>query len=342
MVSRAPACSAEAAEAKEAGNRAFSAQRYEEAYQHFSEAILRDPRSALLRSNRSGALACLGRHPEALADADLCVSLQPDWWKGYTRRGHAQFQLERYADSEASYLQALQLNPQEKAIIVGLEKARQMLRQGGLTHQPSLDPSPGLRSAAADAPGAPELVSLYGADAPAVAGLSAVEGQFKRLNADEIRARLEKGVGQLSDQALDNELREAGVAVPASATRVDKVHLYLEIARRAAAAQAAPETTKQLAPSKGDRLIEQRKKWLGEWQAWDNERLIKELRRLGVDGEGLSRGDLIDVLLKEKSDRFSRQGCTHRNMQACGLAAVALTVLGTFGAMALVIIGGDM
>ena len=42
---------------KEAGNKAFSAGNFEEAYERFTEAVRLDSGSALLRSNRAGALA---------------------------------------------------------------------------------------------------------------------------------------------------------------------------------------------------------------------------------------------------------------------------------------------
>jgi len=63
--------------------------------------------------------------------------------------------------------------------------------------------------------------------------------------------------------------------------------------------------------------------------------MVQELRRLGVDGTGLSKADLIDVLLQEKTDRYARSGCTSGRMQAAGLATAALAILGTFGGMAI-------
>ena len=46
-----------------------------------------------LFSNRSGALAALGRYAEALADADQLadqtIALDPTWAKGYSRKGAA-------------------------------------------------------------------------------------------------------------------------------------------------------------------------------------------------------------------------------------------------------------
>eukprot|EP00434_Breviolum_minutum_P040031 symbB.v1.2.035563.t1/scaffold4822.1/size34315/1 len=97
----APTCNALASPAKDAGNSSFAAGRYQEAYDYYSQAIQADPDSALLRSNRSGALAALGRHVEALADADKCCQLRPDWYKSHVRRGHAMFQLNRVTDAEA-------------------------------------------------------------------------------------------------------------------------------------------------------------------------------------------------------------------------------------------------
>eukprot|EP00445_Apocalathium_hangoei_P000657 CAMPEP_0203841042 /NCGR_PEP_ID=MMETSP0359-20131031/1136_1 /ASSEMBLY_ACC=CAM_ASM_000338 /TAXON_ID=268821 /ORGANISM="Scrippsiella Hangoei, Strain SHTV-5" /LENGTH=349 /DNA_ID=CAMNT_0050755355 /DNA_START=23 /DNA_END=1072 /DNA_ORIENTATION=+ len=342
MVVSVPPCSAQAGPAKEAGNKAFAAQRYDAAVEHFSEAIRADPGSALLRSNRAGALSSLGRHCEALEDAAMCISIQPDWWKGYIRRGHAQFQLGRFADSERSYLEAQKLNPDEKAVALGLEQSRQRMREMGIPlHQDN--ESVALRSAAGGAAPVAAPVAAPGAAAERAAASDA----FQRRTPAEMRASLKRNVGQLSDRALDAELQDAGVNVPPGTSRAQKVKIYLDLASACVAGggPAAQPPGQQAAPSakrsncdittKGDELLEKRRQWVEQWSTWDNARLVQELRRLGVDGTGLSKADLIDVLLQEKTDRYARSGCTSGRMQAAGLATAALAILGTFGGMAI-------
>lgn len=51
------------------------------------QAIKVDPEDATLYSNRSLCRLKSGEAHDALADAIACVNLQPDWAKGYYRKG---------------------------------------------------------------------------------------------------------------------------------------------------------------------------------------------------------------------------------------------------------------
>ena len=68
-----------AAEAKNKGNAAFSAQDFPTAVTHFTEAIQHDPTNHVLFSNRSASYASMGKYKEALEDANETVKLKPDW-----------------------------------------------------------------------------------------------------------------------------------------------------------------------------------------------------------------------------------------------------------------------
>ncbi len=70
-----------AVEFKNKGNTAFQQGAYDEAIQHFSEAIKLDASNHVLYSNRSAAYASLKKYKEALEDANKTVSLKPDWAK---------------------------------------------------------------------------------------------------------------------------------------------------------------------------------------------------------------------------------------------------------------------
>jgi hypothetical protein len=48
-----------------------------------------DPADATLYSNRSFCHLKIGGARDALVDANACISLQPDWPKGYYRKGAA-------------------------------------------------------------------------------------------------------------------------------------------------------------------------------------------------------------------------------------------------------------
>jgi len=379
-------CSGAAAKAKELGNQAFSAGRFDEACTHFSEAIRADPQSALLRSNRAGALASLGRHAEALADGEVCVQLQPTWWKGYTRRGHAEFNLGRYGDSEKSFKEALRLQPANVSVAESLHRARQAMEPvspKGLpqSHGPrgagdhtsssthtttsrsssrSARTSPTAPSAAAPAPksptapGAAKSVRALGGKAPVIppppppiTENKESIGDFKKMSAEEVRHSLGRSVEKMSDAELDKELLFAKVAVPRGASRAEKVALFLNVedspaaqiaADKVAAAVAsngAPKTfvveeRPAAAVTPGEILLERRKRWLEEWSAWEDERIVQRLARLGIDGDGLPRTQLIEQLLEAEMLNLDKGWASPRNLQRCGIIVTAVLAIGGF------------
>ncbi|KAH7425244.1 hypothetical protein KP509_11G045900 [Ceratopteris richardii] len=71
---------------------------------------------AALHSNCSFAHLKLGQHPEALDQANKCVSVKPDWSKGHFRCGEAYFALQDYAAAAESYEKALSLSPDDQTI----------------------------------------------------------------------------------------------------------------------------------------------------------------------------------------------------------------------------------
>ena len=72
---------------------AFSTGEFSSVVRHFSKAMSVGPSNYLLYSNRSATYARLGKHFEALADAEKTVQLKPGWPKGYFRLGAAHFGL---------------------------------------------------------------------------------------------------------------------------------------------------------------------------------------------------------------------------------------------------------
>jgi len=407
-------CNADATALKEAGNVAFSSGKHLQSYELFSEAILKDPSSALLRSNRAGALASLGRHEEAYQDAEICCKLQRDWWKGYTRRGHALFHLNRYQESEQSFVEALRLNPGEQSVMEALAKTRgsiggqmmggqmmggqmmggQVIGQmmggqmmggqmmggqvmggqmmggqmmGGQMMGGQQAPFYPVQQAVAypgqqapvyylgqQAPGGqlggavgstyapqPHAFAQLGAAMggtggfampPQPAGASSApgrpQGDFQKLSVDELRAQLQRGAAQLTDEALDTELQLAQIKVPKGATRADKEKLYTQSAfdgkdsKKTAKAKAQKK-------SEGDKLLELRKKWVDEWNKWDDDRLVKRLAKLGTDGAGLSRAQLLDELLQVETERHSNR-CSPQTIQKYSLGGVGASVAITF------------
>ena len=109
-----------AAEAKEAGNREFSAKNYSEAIKYFTVAIQHDPLEHVFYSNRSACYASLGQYQEALLDGRKCVEMKPDWVRGYTRKALAEFYLGELDAAEATYRKGLELDSNHEQLKAGL------------------------------------------------------------------------------------------------------------------------------------------------------------------------------------------------------------------------------
>jgi len=91
------AAKAKAQEFKAAGNDAFSAGKYEEAINQFTLAILEDGNDHVFYSNRSASYANLGQFDRAQQDGLKCIEIKPDWAKGYSRLGLAEFRRGNFA-----------------------------------------------------------------------------------------------------------------------------------------------------------------------------------------------------------------------------------------------------
>ena len=119
-------------ELKAEGNTAFKEGRFELAVDRFGAALQLDANSHTLYSNRSGALAALGRYGEALADAERAIALSPTWAKGYSRKGAALYMLGRYEEALTTYEAGLTVDPANQQ----MAQVRPEPRSGG-TRRPA-------------------------------------------------------------------------------------------------------------------------------------------------------------------------------------------------------------
>ncbi|CDJ49419.1 Hsc70/Hsp90-organizing protein, putative [Eimeria brunetti] len=115
----------QAQEEKAKGNAAFQKGDFDSAVKHFTKAIELSPSDHVLYSNRSGAYASLKDYEKALKDAETCVKLKPDWPKGYSRKGLAEFNLGRLREAAASYEKGLALDPSNASLQAGLAEVQQ-------------------------------------------------------------------------------------------------------------------------------------------------------------------------------------------------------------------------
>lgn len=60
------------------------------AVSYYSQALETAPTDHTILGNRAAAHHNLGSYTEAEADADKCISIKPDWSKGFQRKAMAQ------------------------------------------------------------------------------------------------------------------------------------------------------------------------------------------------------------------------------------------------------------
>jgi len=114
---------ATAEELKNEGNALFTSGNSLAALYKFSQAIEIDPRNHVLFSNRSGANLKLLRTRDAVADAQSCTGLKPDWAKGWSRLGAAFLADRQAANAASAYRTGLKLDPVNEACLQGLATA---------------------------------------------------------------------------------------------------------------------------------------------------------------------------------------------------------------------------
>jgi tetratricopeptide (TPR) repeat protein len=78
---------------------------------HYSKAIELDDSNKVYYSNRSNAYAQIQKFNEALADANRAIELDPNWSRGYGRKGVALFFLGRYKEAAEAYAAGLKVEP---------------------------------------------------------------------------------------------------------------------------------------------------------------------------------------------------------------------------------------
>ncbi|KAF7044436.1 hypothetical protein CFC21_053662 [Triticum aestivum] len=104
------------AELKSLGAKAVEEKDYAGASKFYSEAIKVDPEDATLYSNRSFCHLRIGEARDALVDANACIRLQPDWPKGYWRKGAALTALKDHKEACDTYMAAMKLDPASQEI----------------------------------------------------------------------------------------------------------------------------------------------------------------------------------------------------------------------------------
>ena len=105
------------------GNDALKQGKLTEAVSLYGQAIGLDPTNAVYYSNRSSAFASLNQLDKALADAEVCVRLKPEWAKGHLRLAGALSGLRRHEDAKRAFAAAAHCEPSNKQIKALLQDA---------------------------------------------------------------------------------------------------------------------------------------------------------------------------------------------------------------------------
>lgn len=120
------------------GNEMANLGNYQAAVDLFSQAINLDAKDFRFFGNRSYCYDRMGQYEKALQDADVAISLAPDWPKGYFRRGRALAGLKLYSDAESSFAQVLKLDKQCEDAMFELARVRvQQLEEMGFPQNQS-------------------------------------------------------------------------------------------------------------------------------------------------------------------------------------------------------------
>ena len=116
-----------AAALKAEGNKCLAAKDFDGAIAKYSEAIALDPANHVFYSNRSAAYLSKGDANSALADADKCIEVKPDWPKGYGRKGAAHHSLQQYEQAFDAYEKGLAVAPNDAALKKGMQSVEKAM-----------------------------------------------------------------------------------------------------------------------------------------------------------------------------------------------------------------------
>ncbi|CAJ1012480.1 stress-inducible protein STI1-like protein [Leishmania guyanensis] len=117
---------------KTKGNDAFKAKKYREAIEWYTKAIEHNPdseASGALYSNRAGSWQNLNNFEMAIADAEQCIRVRPDWLKGYFRKGVAMESMGNCDEAQKAFQKALQLSPGNEEVMDKLQSINGKLRE---------------------------------------------------------------------------------------------------------------------------------------------------------------------------------------------------------------------
>eukprot|EP00803_Ostreobium_quekettii_P006900 evm.model.scf_1013.2 EVM.evm.TU.scf_1013.2 scf_1013:16807-22244(+) len=113
---------------RQRGNDAFKKGDYLRAAATYTRAIKEDPENAVLYSNRCAALLKLSKVQKALADAEVCIKLRPEWEKGYFRKAAVMEALEKFPEALEWYRKAAEYNPNSTEVAMKIRNVCRLVK----------------------------------------------------------------------------------------------------------------------------------------------------------------------------------------------------------------------
>lgn len=113
---------------KNNANSIFKQGKYEEAIVEYTKLLEYDPSNkkfnSVIYANRALCYQKLKKNTEALADGNKCISLNPNYARGYIKRGSVYLELEMYSEAKYDFQKAKDLEPSNQEAIKFLEQAK--------------------------------------------------------------------------------------------------------------------------------------------------------------------------------------------------------------------------
>ena len=131
---------------KDQGNQAFKDKDFAKAIEFYTQASQENPSDHTILGNRSAAYLNLGQFENAAKDADTCISLKPDWSKGFQRKGMALHSMGKLEEAIEVFEKGVELDPANAQCKQAMEKAQMDMaraQMGGMGGMPGM-PGPGM------------------------------------------------------------------------------------------------------------------------------------------------------------------------------------------------------
>ena len=103
------------------GNAALMAGRVDDAAQIYSAGLELNPMHAVLYNNRSACYLQNGLPEEALLDAEMCISIEPTFYKGWLRKGHALYAMHDLGGSLEAIQKGIWLEPTSSELLEAMD-----------------------------------------------------------------------------------------------------------------------------------------------------------------------------------------------------------------------------